>query len=113
MIKPTIFVTQVPMRRDPATQGLVPGLDLSPANTLGQVVVLMPSQAMFLDTLNLMSQLRMKLHTYNHRRGDCLLTLGDPVINAVAITVLAAKGPFCILRWNKHLREYAQVHITP
>jgi len=113
MDRPTIYVTQVPHRRDPQTQSLVPAIDLTAANSLGHVIVLMPPNAVFLDTLPLMSQMKMKLHNYNRANGDCLLTLGDPIINAAAIAILTKKGPFCVLRWDKNRREYAAVHITP
>jgi len=108
-----VYVTQVPHRNDPHTKTFTPTVNISPAMEHGRIVVLMPPRASFLTTHELLQQLRAQLATYSIQNGDCLLALGDPIISASAIAILAVKGAFTVLRWDKNLGRYAAAQIVP
>lgn len=100
-----VYVTQVPHHRIEGK--LVPSLNISPASAFGMIKIMFPPQTAFIDdTALLLSGLRADLRHYNFDNGDCLLPLGDPVVCAAAAAVLAARGRFRVLRWDKQLRRY-------
>lgn len=108
---PTVYLTQHPHKRDELTGALVPVYSLTPAMAHGEVIVLMPPQAAFTNTDGLMDQLDLKLAKYDYKNGDTLLTAKDPVIAACAVAILARRGPFTVLRWDKIKRAYLAVRI--
>lgn len=100
-----VYVTQIPHHRIDGK--LVPSLNISPASAFGQIKIMFPPQTAFIDdTSALLDGLRRDLQHYNFLNGDCLLPLGDPVVCAAAAAVLAARGTFRVLRWDKQLRQY-------
>lgn len=101
----TVYVTQLPHHRIEGK--LIPSLNISPASAFGTIKIMFPPQTAFIDdTALLLSGLREDLRHYNYQNGDCLLPLGDPVVCAAAAAVLAARGRFRVLRWDKQLRRY-------
>lgn len=107
-----VWVTQVPNRRDKSTGAFVPAVNISPATEHGQIKILMPSDAAFYATEELVAQLRVGLHDYDFDRGDSLIALGDPAIIAVAGAVLAEQcSAFSILRWDKNIGRYVKITI--
>lgn len=102
-----VFITQVPNRRDEATKTFVPTVNISPASEYGDIVVMMPANAQFHATGDLIAQMRKHLKDYDYEAGDCIVSLGDPAIVAVAFGMLGAMfGKFTILKWDKHLSRY-------
>lgn len=101
---PTVYITHVPHHR--VERKLVPAINVSPAKAHGEIVVMLPPQTTYMDTKLLMHGLRAELKHYNYEKGDCLLPLGDPVACAAAVAILAVRGRFRILRWDKRLCEY-------
>lgn len=107
----TVFVTQLPHRRDPDTQAWTPTVNLSIANEFGLVRIMMPPAASFQSTHNLLGQLDKSLKSYNLNNGDSLLLLGDCIIIAAACAVLARRGPFAVLRYDRIIKKYARIVI--
>lgn len=108
---PIVYVSQLPMRRDVDTGSFAPAYNLHPATVFGELVICMQSQAPWLTTDDLIPQLAALLAPYSLDAGDCLLTLGDPVVAATACALLARAGPFRVLRWDKYSHNYSPVII--
>ena len=110
--RPKIFVTQIPNRRDAATGAFVPSVNIAPAAEHGEVVLMMPPQASFHATSDLVRQLREHLKHYSYARGDALVALGDPAIIAVACALLGREfGEFILLKWDRNIGRYLPSHI--
>ena len=75
------------------------------------VRILMPPQAAFQTSHGLLSQLSKHLKGYSLANGDSLLPLGDCVVIAAACAVLARKGAFAVLRYDRLLKKYLRVII--
>lgn len=109
---PVVFVTQVPTKRDRESGQLTPTVNIGPAGEHGTIEVMMPAQAAFYNTVDLVRDLRTKLKPYNFERGDSLLALGDPAILAVAGSVLAQwTSKYRILKWDRQIGRYNAVEI--
>lgn len=108
-----VYITQLPHRRDPTTGALVPAFNVMTANEFGTPHVLMPPQAPYTTVEFLMAQLRTALLHYDFAAGDSLLGLGDPVITAAAISILAVRGKFALLKWERNLGRYLRVVLYP
>lgn len=112
-MKPQVWVTQIPNRRDKSTGAVVPAVNISPASEHGDVHVLMPPNASFFATGDLIDQLRTGLRDYDYERGDSVICLGDPAIIAVAGAVLAERTRrFVVLRWDRNIGRYVRVEIS-
>lgn len=102
-----VYVTQVPNRKDPATNSFVPSVNIAPAAEHGELVIMMPSFAPFHATADLVKQLKEKLKDYNYEDGDSIVALGDPAIIAVAFAILGKQfGRFTILKWDRMVGRY-------
>lgn len=107
-----VYVTQIPHRKDEATGSFTPTVNISPASEYGEVVVMMPPRAAFFATRDLVDQLEEKLKDYDYEAGDCLVTLGDPVVAAAAAAILGRKGRFTVLKWDRQLGRYVPARLT-
>jgi hypothetical protein len=108
---PTVYVTQIPIRKDKQTGDYVPSLNISPASEFGAIEILMPSQVGYIHIPTLFTTLREKLSSYNAENGDVLLPLGDPGIIAASTAILAIEyGNFSILKWERNLGRYVSTH---
>ena len=108
---PTVFVTQQPMRKDPLTQQWVPSMNMNESRHYGDIKILMPSQSHFLDPADLVVQLKEALSQYDPEK-DSLIPVGDPLITATAIGILArAHGQFTLLRWDNRVKRYSPITI--
>ncbi len=108
---PTVFVSQLPHRLDRATGVFVPGYNIDPANEHGQVKILVPPQAPYTDSRQILPQLSCLLK-YNFKAGDCLLLLGDPVVTATIVALVAKKGDSRELRWDRNIGKYIPVVVS-
>lgn len=108
---PTVFVSQLPHRKDHATGAFVPGYNIDPANEHGHVHILIPPQAIFQDSQQIVPQVR-ALMKYDFEKGDCLLMLGDPVVAATMVLVAGKNGPVRILRWDRNLGRYIPIVVS-
>lgn len=106
-----VYVTQSPIRVDQATGREAPRFNLSKAAEYGEIHVLFPPRAPFIQSGELIAQLDIALSNYS-RDNDYLLTLGDPVITAAAVYVLSTRlGSFRVLRWDKITGRYMSVRV--
>lgn len=108
---PTVYVTQIPHKKDPETGAFVPSINIHPASDHGEIVVMMPPRASFYATTDLVRQLEECLKNYDYEAGDCIVTMGDPVVMAAACAILGKRGPFTILRWDRNLGRYSTARI--
>lgn len=110
-MKRTVYITQNPMRRDPATGALVHTFDLTSARQYGEIQVLMPSGPPLISSGPAIETLHDKLRTFND--NDHLLCLGDPVLIAAASAVASEvnDGVVPLLVWDRHIRAYNSVTV--
>ena len=105
--RPTVYITQVPHRRDKETGAFVPTVNLSPAGEHGNLKIMMPPQAAFFATGDLVKQIREHLQHYSIENGDSIVALGDPAVIAVAFAILGKdKGKFTVLKWDRTSGRY-------
>ena len=112
---PTVYITQVPHRRDQDTRAFVPAFDIAPAAEHGELVVMMPPQAPFYATDDLVRQLRFHLMKYDCDGGDSLIAMGDPSVIAAASALLGRMhGRFRLLKWDRNVGRYlpALINVT-
>lgn len=101
----TVYVTQVPNRY--VDGAYVPSVNISPAAEHGILVTMMPPQASFHATSDLVKQLTEHLKDYDYEAGDSVLALGDPTIMGVAFAILGKiKGKFRVLKWDRNIKRY-------
>lgn len=113
MKKPTVFITQVPHRRDRETSAYVPTVNIAPAAEHGELCVMMPPKASFHATGDLVKQLWEHLKSYDYEAGDSLVAMGDPSIIAVASALLGKEfGRFTILKWDRNVSRYLPSHVS-
>lgn len=111
--RPTVYVTQIPSRRDKETGAVVPIYNVSPASEHGTIKVLMPSGVNFYATADLVRQAKGSLKDYSYENGDCIICIGDPAIIAVCIAVVAHKNSkFSILKWDRIVSRYVKIDVS-
>ena len=119
-----VFVPSLPTRYDAATGEQVPTLDLRAALEFGELVVITKGPMRLGNQLNnAMGLVDDTIDTqdestrYDYKRGDCILMIGDCVLNAVAVTAGINAGggfhPVTVLRWNRKDQSYNEVEIQP
>jgi len=101
----TVYVTQVPNRK--VGDSYVPSVNISPAAEHGILITMMPPQASFHATQDLVRQMTEALKAYDYEAGDSILALGDPTIMGVAFAILGKlKGKFRVLKWDRNIKRY-------
>jgi hypothetical protein len=107
-----VFVTQIPHRTDDKTGAFVPSLNINPASEFGEIKILMPPRCAIFDTVELSKQLAEAFKDFNNDL-DCLLPLGDPIISAVACSLLGRRFDYYdVLRWDKSLGRYTKSRVV-
>jgi hypothetical protein len=89
----------------------VPAYNINPAEAFGKLKILLPPRAPFTDSSQIIPQLVGVLN-YSFKKGDCLLLLGDPVVQASVVALVAAQGDFRVLRWDKNIGKYIPVVVS-
>jgi len=111
--KPTVFVTQIPSRRDKETGAFVPIYNITPAAEHGTIKILMPSGVNFYATADLVRQAKDSLKDYSFENGDSIICIGDPTIIAVCIAVIARKSSkFSVLKWDRVVSRYVKIDVS-
>lgn len=111
-MKRTVFVTQVPNRRDKGTGAFVPVFNISPAIEHGEIEVIMPPSASFYNTAEMVKHLRQSLVRYNYAAGDSIVPAGDPAVIMAAGAIVAERNKsFRILKWDKSVGRYVPIDI--
>ena len=112
MNHPKVFVTQIPVRRDPKTNELCPALNINIAQEYGSIEILSPSQVGYTQVPETMDRYDDMLCSYSEEFGDTLLPFGDPVLVALATGILARRGCFSVLKWDKNAGRYFKTKIN-
>jgi hypothetical protein len=112
MQHPTVFVTQIPVRRDAETGSLTPAVNIITAQEYGDIEVLAPARVGYTHIPDTIKNFDDALCGYDDSQGDCLLPLGDPVLTAIAVGILARRGEVSILKWDKNLGRYLKTFIN-
>lgn len=109
---PKVFVPQLPNRRDSVSGQLVPVADIRPAEEHGEIRIMLPAEAPFFATADLISSLRSHLHDYSYEDGDSIMAIGDPVILCAVAAILGARGgKFYVLKWDRKMKRYFKMKI--
>lgn len=112
-VRPTVFVTQIPSRRDKETGTVVPIYNVTPASEYGNIRILMPSGVNFYATADLVRQAKDALKDYSFERGDSIICLGDPSIIATCVAIIARRSSsFSILRWDRIVNRYVKIDVA-
>ena len=109
-----VYLTMLPQRKmqNGERYEYVPMFNITPAREFGEIVELFPFKANYLDGRAAARACREKLKNYNYAAGDAVLLLGDTVIMACVIAVLAADhGRFHVLKWDRNLGRYVRISI--
>ena len=68
-----VFITQIPHKIDRATGSFTPTVNIAPAGEFGEIKVMMPPRAAYIDSQELVSGLATYLHQYDFERGDSII----------------------------------------
>lgn len=110
---PTVYVPQIPRRRDSATNMFVPTVNIAPAEEHGKVFNMLPSDISFYATADLVAQLKPILKEYSYENGDSIIAIGDPSIMAVVFGMVGAlNGKFYILKWDRMTSRYVKIKVV-
>lgn len=109
-VSPRVFIPQLPSRYERGV-GWVPTVNIDPARSFGEIVVLMPPEAGRMQPDELRALLLRSLETITP--NDWLLTTGDPVLMGITMVIAARQlnGLLRILRWDRQSRTYEPVEI--
>lgn len=114
MRNPKVFVSQIPNRRDHLTGTLTPSINITPAEEHGELVIMMPPQASFHATFDMIRQLRDHLQHYNFEAGDSVVCTGDPsIIFAVGWVLREFNQKARILKWDRNVGRYFPSEFKP
>ena len=97
-----VFIPQLPMRYDRATNASVPSIDVNPAAKYGELVMLFGSETPRATALK-----EVKRESAAVGPGDYILAVGDVVLLSLVIAyTLRRFGRATILRWDSDSRTY-------
>ena len=100
---PTVFVTQLPSRREHGVW--IPILDITSAKSFGDLHILSPSGLNYATLQQIMPVLCEKLSAF--KPEDFLLPLGDPLLMSLASAFLGSQlKTFNILKWDRKEMKY-------
>lgn len=110
---PKVFITQVPSRKDAATNVWVPTVNISPAERFGEIETLLPAGSQFFGAVETVRLIKQRLHELDYQQGDFLLPMGNPIIMAVAAAIAARRSNGClkVLVWDKHTSSYVDYEL--
>ena len=114
MTNATIYVPSLPTRWDAATKAQVPTLDLNPATEFGKLFIItrgpQSTGSQLDEAINAVID---DARLYNYKRGDAVLMVGDPILNAAFISAAAGDNyqPVRCLRWDRKTHSYNEVDI--
>lgn len=104
-----VYAPQVPSKYDPATKLWVPSINLEPARTFGDLVVMLPPNANRLHINPLVVALREQMKDFS--ADDYVIAVGDPSLIAAAACIAAKKtgGLLRVLKWDRQSSTYIAV----
>ena len=107
-----VYAPQVPSKYDPATKLWLPSINLDPAKTFGEVVVMLPPNANRLHINPLIVALRDQMKEFTE--DDYIVAVGDPSLIAAASCIAVRKtgGLLRILKWDRQTRAYIPVEVN-
>lgn len=109
-MQPKVYVPQEPSRYDHDFGTRVPTVDLRPAMSFGEVVVLLPANVTGMLMSPVVQALKEKLAEFSDE--DFLVAIGDPSIIAVASGIILSKNhKLKLLKWDKRSKAYSVAEI--
>lgn len=104
-----VYAPQVPSKYDPATKLWVPSINLEPASSFGEIVVMLPPNANRLHINPLIAALREQMKDYTEE--DYVVAVGDPSLIAAVSCIAVRKtgGLLRILKWDRQTSSYIPV----
>lgn len=109
---PKVYVPQQPSRFDSSTRLWIPTVNVSPAATFGEIIVMLPPNANRLHTAPLVAALKDKMADY--QADDYIVAVGDPSLIAAAACIASNKtgGTLRLLKWDRMSSAYIPVELT-
>ena len=107
-MRPTVYVIQEVMRKEPATGRLVRVHNLQPALEFGNLTFVLENRRFPITTAPLVPEIKQKLA--NFTAEDFILPVGDPDYIGVVYAIAAARtgGLLRTLKWDKPTQRYLE-----
>ena len=111
--EPRVFITQIPSKRDPATHKWMPTVNIAPAQRFGKVVVMLPPNAQWGASTEIVRLLKARLAEEGFTPDDYLLPMGSPAVMAAASAIVARRGNGAVrlLEWDRTTSAYNEVKL--
>lgn len=108
-----VYVPHVPHRFSEGAGGMMPTVDLTKARKFGEIVVMLQPEDNILGMADKTSIISDKMSEFTAK--DFFIGIGDPVLIAIVsyIAGCQADGMLRILRWDRIMRDYILVEVSP
>jgi len=103
---PKVYAPSIPSKFDPGSGLWIPTVELSQANKFGEVVVMLPPNAVRAGLAPCVAAMKEKLQAYS--ADDYLIGVGDPSMIAAAACIAVRKsgGLLRMLKWDRMSKDY-------
>ena len=107
-----VFLPQIVERFDQVKGGMVPAFDFSAAAQFGQLHAILGPEDDVAFLARITTKIRKSLDDFTDK--DFLLAVGDPAVIAVcAGIILRRHKTLNLLKWDRKLRIYTHLEVTP
>jgi hypothetical protein len=107
-----VFLPQIVERFDVAKKAMVPAFDFSAAAQFGQLTPILGQEDDVIFLARITQKIRKELECFTEH--DFLLAVGDPAVIAVcAGIILRRHKTLKLLKWDRKLRIYTHLEVTP
>jgi hypothetical protein len=106
---PRVFTTQVPSKKDAKTNLWIPTVNINPASTFGEIIVLLPAGSQFYAAKEIVRVIKQRLNDEDYQPEDYFLPMGSPTVMAVAAAIMARRSNGCLnlLQWDNRQGDYS------
>lgn len=107
-----VYIPHIVERYDVDKKSMVPAFDFSAAAQFGQLTPILDKDDDVIFLARITSKIRKVLADFNE--NDHLLAVGDPAVIAVcAGIILRRQKTLKLLKWDRKLRIYHNLEVTP
>ncbi|ABL96814.1 hypothetical protein BcepF1.083 [Burkholderia phage BcepF1] len=107
-----VYIPQLPMRFDHASQRRVPQFNITPAMQFGQLEMVLEEADDSRMIARLTPKIRERLAAFTE--NDFMVAMGNPAVIAIcAAIVLRRQKKLKMLQWDKKLEMYYQLELNP